>query len=149
MGYQESFMFCKTKKDLTRLCRVLNHAYINSEISNFVDVYRVGRFKQPIHLNSPWSSSTKHNLFMSEGYFVSWGGERHPIQSSNWLEDYVTTNFSEDYVWFNTIFCEYIDEVKDLVKGCATTPPNKVYSDNFINAFTVDGQINLDLIREL
>ena len=88
MGYQESFLFCKTKKDVMNLCRVLNKA--QEELDSYgVYAFAVGKYKKPLHISIPFVDSESRE-FSKKGYFVWWGGERHPIQSGNWLYDYIS-----------------------------------------------------------
>lgn len=148
MGYQESFLFCKTKKDMVNLCRVLNHAH--EELDAYgVYPYCVGKYKQPIHFSNFFDNTVREHS--KKGYFVWWGGERHPIQSGDWLYEYMDKHFGYDYAAFHCVFCEYIGEVDDLLNGINQEEYSSIQKNDFVDVVNLSGDawIDLKLIKGL
>lgn len=149
MGYQESFLFCKTKKDVINLCRVLNKA--QEELDSYgVYAFAVGKYKKPLHITNPFCDAVSRE-FSQKGYFVWWGGERHPIQSGDWLYTYISEQFCDGYAPFSCVFSEYIDEVRDLLKGVDQHNCSAIQSNSFVDILCLkeNEHIDLGLVKQL
>jgi len=152
MGYQESLLFCQTKRDLINLCRVLNKA--QPVLYEDYDVFPafVGKYKGPLHATFPWTEEV-HWTKSTPGYYVWWGGERHPIQSGDWLEEFMTEHFGPDYALFYCVFCEYIDEADNemLLDGIDLKEHNVVQSNAMGKVIVVhqDRPMDLSIVQQL
>lgn len=142
MGYQESFIFCKNKSDLIKLCKVLNDNF--EEMSDFVITNMVCRYKKPIH-----SAFCEYESFSKKGYFVYWMGERHPIQSGSWLEDKLnesSCNFSE---FPFSVYCENIAEVDDMFENWEKwrEDDENSYQNDLVDILLLNPDEKIDLKR--
>ena len=150
MGYQESFLFCKTKKDVMNLCRVLNKA--QEELDSYgVYAFAVGKYKKPLHITNPFCDAVSRE-FSQKGYFVWWGGERHPIQSGDWLYAYISEHFGDGYVpFFQCIFAEYIEEIEEILKGIDQNKHGVIQSNDYVDILNLpeDCLIDLTVIKSL
>lgn len=148
MGYQESFLFCKTKKDVTNLCRVLNKA--QDELDAYgVYPFFVGKYNKPIHINNFFNDDIHEHS--KKGYFVWWGGERHPIQSGDWLYDFMCENFGYDYAAFHCIFVEYVEEVDAMLSDIDQRKTDVIQKNDFSDMVVLKESelIDLNLIKKL
>lgn len=148
MGYQESFLFCKTKKDVTNLCRVLNKA--QDELDDYgVYAFAVMKYKKPIYISNFYDDSVREHS--KKGYCVWWGGERHPIQSGMWLQDYMIENFNVEYATFHCIFCDYIDDMDELLSDVDQSKIGVIQKTDFVDILCLSGneKISIDLVKKL
>ena len=92
MGHQESFLFCDTKKDMIRLCKLLNKAAADPSERGLeyagLDIYEVARLKQDINSWLPGQESGP--IYPKGWYFIWWGGERGPQTE----DEFLLTRFS-------------------------------------------------------
>ena len=142
MGYQESFIFCKNKSDLVKLCKVLNDNF--EEMSDFVITNMVCRYKKPIH-----SAFYEHEAFSKKGYFAYWVGERHLIQSGSWLEDKLNEssyNFTEPPF---SVYCENIAEVDDMFENWEKwrEEDENSYQNDLVDILLLNPDEKIDLKR--
>lgn len=148
MGYQESLLLCNTKKDLKNLCLVLNHA--KEELSDFVSPFGVGRFNKVTHMVNPFCPGAV-GYTPAGSYFVWWGGERHPIQSGDWLQEYMEEHFSPDYSNFCCVFCEYIKEMSKMIKDIDQSIEDSIQHNKIVDMFMVgeNADIDMSLVEQL
>ena len=80
MGHQESLLFCDSKSDMLRLCKLLNRAASDSSARGLeyagLDIFEVARLKQTVKTKLP--GEEKGPIFTAGCYAVWWGGERAP-----------------------------------------------------------------------
>ena len=72
MGHQESLMFCDTKKDMIRLCKLLNKVAADPSENGLeyagLDIYEVARLKQDVTAQLPWQE--RGPIFPKGCYFI-------------------------------------------------------------------------------
>lgn len=76
MGYQESMLFCDNKKELKKLCRVLNSA--KPEFEDYVDIYAIGKLKKPIGIRD---ISRENVNFIFQKTLTLFGGVANAIHT--------------------------------------------------------------------
>ena len=74
MGHQESLLFCDSKSDMLRLCKLLNRAASDSSERGLeyagLDIFEVARLKQTVKTKLP--GEEKGPIFTAGCYAVWW-----------------------------------------------------------------------------
>lgn len=137
MGYQESMLFCDNKKELKKLCRVLNSA--KSDFENYVNVYAIGKLKESFGFKHPFVKDC-HCIFPKGTCFVWWGGERHPYQSGDCIKEHMNNMFSPDYTSWSCFFCEYIGDMHKFTKDIDPKDKGNLQENEFISIVEVPSE---------
>lgn len=147
MGHQESLMFCDTKKDMIRLCKLLNKVAADPSENGLeyagLDIYEVARLKQDVTAQLPWQE--RGPIFPKGCYFIWWGGERYPQEDDDFLFAHTTKLL---YPYWNTIFVEYIvPQAAELLRGIEKGRPGDLQENDWIRTFhpDKDNRISLEL----
>ena len=150
MGHQESLIFCDTKRDMIRLCKMLNKAAADTSENGLeyaeLDIFEVARLKKDVET---WFPGQDNGPTFPKGcYFVWWGGERGPQTQDEFLD----SHYSGSTPYWNTVFVEYIDPpAAVLLSGIEEGSPGVFQENEWIRTFHPgkDNQISLDLIEQL
>lgn len=133
MGHQESLLFCDTKKDMIRLCKLLNKAAADSSENGLeyagLSIYEVARLKKDVTAQLPWL-------------------ERGPQIG----DDFLNARYTGQTPYWNTIFAECIvPQADELLIGIEGGRPGDIQENEWIRTFhpEKDNQISLDLIEQL
>lgn len=150
MGHQESLLFCDTKKDMIRLCKLLNKAAADTSENGLeyvgLSIYEVARLKQDVTVQLPWQERSP--IFPKDCYFIWWGGERGPQTR----DEYLDSRYTGQMPYWNTIFVEYIgSQADELLKGIKEGHPGDLQENDWIRTFHPgkDNLISLELIDQL
>lgn len=150
MGHQESLLFCDTKKDMIRLCKLLNKAAADSSENGLeyagLSIYEVARLKKDVTAQLPWLE--RGPIFPKGCYFIWWGGERGPQIG----DDFLNARYTGQTPYWNTIFAECIvPQADELLIGIEGGRPGDIQENEWIRTFhpEKDNQISLDLIEQL
>jgi len=157
MGHQESLMFCGTKKDMIRLCRLLNRAAADTSERGlahaYLNIFEVARLKKDVTTWLPsWSSPGLEDgpIYHKGYYFVWWGGERGPQTEDEFLLSY---DGRVTRAYWNTVFAEYLSSppATELLKGIKEGCSMEVQENEWVRTFHPDenNQIALELIEQL
>ena len=151
MGHQESLMFCDTKKDMIRLCKLLNKVAADTSENGLeyagLDIYEVARLKQDVTAQLPLQECGP--IFPKGCYFIWWGGERYPQEDDDFLFAHTSKLL---FPYWNTIFVEYIvPQATELLRGIEEGRPGDLQENAWIRTFhpDKDNQISLELIDQL
>ena len=150
MGHQESMLFCDTKKDMIRLCKLINRAAADPSEKGLeyagLDIYEVARLKQDVTAQLPWQE--RGPIFPKDCYFIWWGGERGPQTGDEFLD----SRYRGQIPYWSTIFIEYIVPPPDqLLCGIEEGRPGDLQENEWIRTFhpDEDNRISLELIEQL
>ena len=72
--------------------------------------------------------------------FVWWGGERHPFQSDDCLEEHMNNEFAPDYTSWYCVFCEYIDDIHKFLKDIDQKDIGNLQENEFISIVEVPSE---------
>lgn len=150
MGYQESLLFCDTKKDMIRLCKLLNKAAADPSENGLeyagLSIYEVARLKRDVTARLP---GQENGPISPKGcYFIWWGGERGPQTEDELLD----SRYTGQIPYWNTIFAEYIvPHAAELLSGIEEGSAKGIQENEWIRTFHPgeDGQISLEPIEQL
>lgn len=150
MGHQESLMFCDTKRDMLRLCKLLNKAAADTSENGLeyvgLDIFEVARLKKDV---TTWFPGRERGPIFPKGcYFVWWGGERYPQTE----DEYLDSRYTGRIPYWNTIFAEYIvPQATELLRGIEEGRSRGIQENEWIRTFhpREDNQISLELIEQL
>ncbi len=151
MGYQESVMFCDTKRDMIRLCKLLNKAAADTSENGLeavgLNIFEVARLKQDVTARTP--GMDKGPIF-PKGCYLAWlGGERGPQASEDYL---FLHSVNLQYPYWYTIFVEYLaPSASELLSGIKEGGSGEFQENDWIRTFhpEKDNRISLDLIEQL
>ena len=150
MGHQESLLFCDTKRDMLRLCKLLNKAAADTSENGLeqvgLSIYEVARLKRDVTAQLPWQD--RGPIFPKGCYFIWWGGERSPQTE----DEYLDSRYTGRIPYWNTIFAEYIvPRATELLCGIEEGRPGDIQENDWIRTFhpEKDNQISLELIEQL
>jgi len=150
MGHQESLLFCDTKKDMIRLCKLLNRAALDTSEKGMeyagLDIYEVARLKKDGTTRYPGRESGP--IFPKGCYFVWWGGERGPQTA----DEFLLTRFRGSYPYWNTIFTDYLSvSPAELLIGIEKGQSKQLQENEWMRTFHPgeDNQIFLELVEQL
>ncbi len=150
MGYQESLLFCDTKQDMLRLCKLLNKAAADTSENGLehvgLSIYEVARLKRDVTAQLPWQE--RGPIFPKGCYFIWWGGERSPQTE----DEYLDSRYTGRIPYWNTIFAEYIvPQATELLRGIEEGHSGDIQENEWIRTFhpEKDNQILLELIEQL
>lgn len=150
MGHQESLLFCDSKKDMIRLCKLLNKAAADPSERGLeyaeLDIYEVARLKRDINTWFPGRDSGP--IYPKGSYFIWWGGERAPQTE----DEFLLTRSTGLYPYWETIFAEYIiPDARELLTGIKETRSEGLQENDWIRTFHPGegNQISLELIEQL
>lgn len=150
MGHQESLLFCDTKKDMIRLCKLLNRAALDTSEKGMeyagLDIYEVARLKKDVTTWYPGHESSP--TFPKGCYFVWWGGERGPQTA----DEFLLTRFRGSYPYWNTIFTDYLSvSPTELLIGIEKGHSKQLQENEWMRTFHPgeDNQIFLELVEQL
>lgn len=150
MGHQESLLFCSSKKDMIRLCKLLNKAAADPTERGLefaeLDIYEVARLKRDVKALLP--GRDRGPTFPKGSYFIWWGGER----ASQSEDEFLLTRFSGRIPYWETIFAEYIvPNADELLTGIKESRPEGLQENDWIRTIHPDenNQISLELIDQL
>ena len=156
MGNQSSMMFCFNKRDLYRLCNLLNKAAVD-EKNGFeawgVDPFAVFRLKKDLRWSRPWITHPIERFIPEGTYCVWWGGERGAQRNDNFLR--YRARRGPDWVpYWDSYFIDYIpweDLLVGIVEGFDKGTPGKIHENEWMRAFFPedDNLISMDLIDQL
>lgn len=134
MGYQESFLFCEDRDTMNKLCKALNT--VKPELDDYVTVFAVGKMKKRVGLLDCFTRRC-HYYLNKDLYFVWWGGERHPYQSGCY-EELLELGAEWPYTgrWY-CIFCEYIANMKAILRGIDTSTGGVLQENDRIRIFGI------------
>lgn len=150
MGHQESLLFCDTKQDMLRLCKLLNKAAADTSENGLehvgLSIYEAARLKRDVTAQLPWQERSP--IFPKGCYFIWWGGERSPQTE----DEYLDSRYTGRIPYWNTIFAEYIvPQATELLRGIEEGRPGDIQENEWIRTFhpEKDNQISLELIEQL
>jgi len=157
MGHQESLLFCDTKRDMIRLCRLLNRAAADTSERGlayaYLNIFEVARLKEDVTTWLPnWKSpgAVDGPIYPKGCYFVWWGGERGPQTEDEFLLSY---DGRVTRAYWNTVFAEYLSSppATELLKGIKEGHSTGIQENKWIRTFHPgeDNQISLELIDQL
>lgn len=143
-------MFCNSKRDMIRLCKLLNKAAADPSERGLefaeLDIYEVARLKRDVKALFPGRDNGP--VFPKGSYFIWWGGERAPQTQ----DEFLLTRFSGLSPYWKTVFAEYITpDARELLVGIKESRPEGFQENDWIRTFhpDEDNQISLDLIDQL
>lgn len=150
MGHQESLLFCDTKRDIIRLCKLLNKAAADSSEKGLeyadLDIFEVARLKKDV---ATWLPGQENGPIFPKGcYFVWWGGERSPQTE----DEFLLSRYTGRIPYWTTVFAEYIiPDATELLSGIQEDLPQAFQENEWIRTFhpQEDNQIPLELIEQL
>lgn len=150
MGHQESLLFCDSKSDMLRLCKLLNRAASDSSERGLeyagLDIFEVARLKQTV--KTRLLGKENGPIFPAGCYAVWWGGERAPQT----MDEFLLSHFTGKFPYWNTVFVEYtVPSPIELLAGIEEGHVNSVQENDWLRTFHpgADNQILLDLIDQL
>ena len=156
MGSQSSMMFCYNKRDLHRLCNLLNKAAVdetNGLEAWGVDLYSVFRLKKDLPWSIPWSQYQTEGVIPEGTYCVWWGGERGAQRDDNFLR--CRARRGGDWIpYWDTWFIDYLpweDLLVGMVEDFSKGAPGKIHENDWMRAFFPedDNLISMELIDQL
>lgn len=150
MGHQESLLFCDSKRDMIRLCKLINKAAVDTSERGLeyagLDIFEVARLKKDV---TTWLPGQENGPIFPKGcYFVWWGGERGPQTQDEFLHSRYTGRIP---YWY-TVFAEYIiPQATELLSGIQEGSSKDFQENEWIRTFHPgeDNQISLELIEQL
>ena len=116
MGYQESMIICRGKKEFDRLCKTLNEGMERLD-RGCVYITSIGRLNSEMKLGIPYVPDVDLGTVPSGSYFVWMCGERHPYQSGRNLSPEQKKIFSPSTPYWSSVFCDNILNLKGLLSG--------------------------------
>ena len=134
MGYQESLLFCENKRELKKLCRVLNSA--RPEFEDHMDVYSIGKLKEKLGIDNIFTGECEF-YFPKGTYFVLWGGERYPYQGDNALEEHMSNTFGADYASWECVFIEYVDGMYKFTENINQKETGVLQENEYISVIEI------------
>ncbi len=155
MGSQSSIMFCYDKRDMYRLCNLLNKAAVdekNGLEENWLGIFAVGKLKKAVSTIDLWGMGHER-LIGPEVYYVWWGGERAPQRDDNYLRSRARRGYDWIPYW-DTVFIEYLpweDLLAGIVEDFSKGTPEKIHENDWMRVFFPedDNLISMDLIEQL
>ena len=157
MGHQESLMFCDTKQDLIRLCKLLNTAAADPSERGLeyacLDIFEIARLKKDVTTWIPsWTAPgpVEDAIYPKGCYFVWWGGDRAPQRDDEFL---LSHDHGVREVCWDTVFAEYLSSppATELLKDIEEGHPMELQENEWIRTFhpNEDNYIPLELIEQL
>lgn len=156
-----SLLLCMYKKDLAKLCRLLNKAALGSEDGPERIGFKtlgVGRLKQPVCLTmNPQLEQAILMGWPANSYFVWWDG-KVKSQDYRWIQDYMEKHFGPGYCdyWpanMESISSEGEDKLCgwEMFMGMMDGMPGEIQENEWVQAISPneDGRIDIKLVDRL
>lgn len=155
MGFQASMMFCENKRDVRRLCNLLNKAAAdekNGLEAWGMDIFSVSRLKKDLVCAEPYWNLWEY-IIPKGSYFVWWGGERGAQRDDNFLKNRAHRGDEWTPYW-DTVYNDYIpweEMLTGVVEDYSKGAPGKVHENDWMRVFFPedDNLISMDLIDQL
>jgi hypothetical protein len=148
VGYQGSLLFCKKKRDMVRLCSLLNKAAADSTDRGMkcagLNIYEVARLQKNVIVQSPFQAES--HIFHEGSYFVWWGGERGQQAQNEFLISRACRRMEWRPYW-HTVLAKYVP-VSEMMEGIKEGAAEEIRENEWIRTFRpgTDNHISLDLL---
>lgn len=151
VGHQESLMFCDEKRNMIRLCNLLNKAAADTSERGMeyvgLAIYEIARLKKDVVVFNPLRKEGP--IFPKGSYFIWWGGEQGPQAQDEFLISRAHRRMDWIPYWY-TVYAEYVPATK-MLEGIKEGIAGAIQENEWIRTFHPEGNnhIPLDLLEQL